>query len=86
MSKMISVKFILISLHNAEEEIQNEINQRLECGRGATDWQSETLSLIRHWIKRLSVYDHISLEGKLFQELFDDFYNQSASCYLLYLL
>ena len=81
MSKMISVKDIFNSLHAAEEEIQNEVFRNLNFGRGATDWQSETLSLIRHWIKRLSVYDQITWRGKLYCEMLADFHFQSASSY-----
>lgn len=85
MSKMISVKDIFNSLHAAEEEIQNEVFRNLDSGRGATDWQSETLSFIHHWMKRLDNYDYISRTEKLHRELMDDFWNQSASSYLTYL-
>lgn len=81
MSKMISTKKMIASLRKSHDEIQNEVFQRLEFGRGATDWQSETLSLIRHWIKRLSVYDQITWRGKLYCEMLADFHFQSASSY-----
>lgn len=85
MSKMISVKDIFNSLHAAEEEIQSEVFRNLNFGKGATNWQSETLSLIHHWMKRLVNYDCISRTGKLHREMMDDFWNQSASSYLTYL-